>query len=45
VFEKIGEDEVKEPEEVPEEEKVAQEIPLPAIPESPPQSSAEDETQ
>jgi segregation and condensation protein B len=45
VFEKIGEDEVKEPQQVPEEEKVAQEVPLPAIPESPPQSSAEDETQ
>jgi len=45
MFEKIGEDEVKEPQQVPEEEKVAEEVPLPAIPESPPQSSTEDETQ
>ncbi len=45
MFEKIGEDELAEPEKVPEEESTIQEIPLTPTPESPPQSSAEDETQ
>lgn len=45
MFEKIVEDKVKETEEVPEEEKTIKEVPLPTIPETPPQSPAEDETQ
>lgn len=45
MFTKIGEDEVKEPEKVTEEEKAPQEVPLPTISKSPPESSAEDETQ
>ena len=45
MLEKIVEDEVKEKEKVPEEEKAIEEVPLPTIPQNPPQSSAEDETQ
>ncbi len=44
-FTEIGEDQAKEAEEVLEEKKAIEEVPLPTIPESPPQSSAEDETQ
>jgi segregation and condensation protein B len=45
MFEKIGEDEVKGTEKVIEEEKATEEISLPIIPQNPPESSAEDETQ
>jgi hypothetical protein len=45
MLEKIVEDEVKETEKVSEEEKVIEEVPLQTIPETPPQSSLEDETQ
>ena len=41
MFEKTGVDEVNEPEKVEKEEKVIEEAPLPTVPESPPQSSAE----
>jgi segregation and condensation protein B len=44
-FAKMGGNEVKQPEKVLEEKKVIEEVPLPATPESPPQPSAEDETQ
>ncbi len=45
MFEKMGEDEVKEREKVPEEEKALEEVPLPTIPKTPPQPSTKDETQ
>ncbi|MCK4386269.1 MAG: SMC-Scp complex subunit ScpB [candidate division Zixibacteria bacterium] len=45
MFEKVGEDEVKEREKVTEEEKTIEEVPLPTIPKNPPQSPVEDETQ
>ena len=41
MFEKTGVDEVNEPEKVEKEEKVIEEVPVPTVPESPPQSSAE----
>ena len=45
MLEKIVEDEVKEKEKVPEEEKAIEEVSLPTIPQNPSESSAEDETQ
>ena len=45
MFEKVGEDEVKEREKVTEEEKTIEEVSLPTIPKNPPQSPVEDETQ
>lgn len=45
MLEKIVEDKVKEREKVTEEEKAIEEVPLPTIPQNPPESSAEDETQ
>jgi segregation and condensation protein B len=45
MFEKIGEDELKEPAKVSEEQRTIQETPLTPIPKTPPQSPAEDETQ